>query len=424
MLFSIPRKSIINVETSTLRSKLPALFEEPELSSSGEDSDSDEEMGSGSEDEEEPSLDSWSSLILIMIYEHLNPSSAWKPYLDVLPSSFDTPMFWSPAELQHLQASASVSKIGKASAERMFTKLILPAVRANPSVFAGSESLSDADLIALSHRMGSTIMAYAFDLESDDDEEDSEEDGWVEDREGKALLGMVPMADMMNADAEFNAHVHHGDDALTVTSLRTIRAGEEILNYYGPHPNSDLLRRYGYVTPKHARHDVVEVSWFLVEQAASSVLGLHMDALEKLHEAIEDEEELEDTFVLERPPPELTPEGTFAAEGSQNTAEVPEDLVEQLKFLLKTAKMQNPGLLEDKRKRDDALKQILRVVVHAIASQYPTSTMEDQRLLGENKVQGREKMAVVVRLGEKKILEEVAVSLEDEQEGSSKRARA
>lgn len=91
--------------------------------------------------------------------------------------------------------------------------------------------------------MGSTIMAFAFDLETDD--EDDGEDGWVEDGEGKSLMGMVPMADVLNADAHSNAHVNHGDMSLAVTSLRPIKAGEEILNYYGPHPNSELLRRYG-----------------------------------------------------------------------------------------------------------------------------------------------------------------------------------
>jgi hypothetical protein len=53
-----------------------------------------------------------------------------------------------------------------------------------------------------------------------------------------------------------------------MTSLRKITAGEEVLNYYGPLPNSDLLRRYGYVTAKHSLHDVAEVSWDLVAKVA------------------------------------------------------------------------------------------------------------------------------------------------------------
>ena len=54
--------------------------------------------------------------------------------------------------------------------------------------------------------MGSTIMAYAFDLENDEDKPDAEDedDEWVEDREGRLTMGMVPMADILNADVVFN----------------------------------------------------------------------------------------------------------------------------------------------------------------------------------------------------------------------------
>lgn len=78
------------------------------------------------------------------------------------------------------------------------------------------------------------------------------------------------------------AHVNHGDDELTVTALRSIKAGEEILSYYGPHPNSELLRRYGYVTERHSRYDVVEVSWDMIEAAAVSQLQLPQEAWAKV----------------------------------------------------------------------------------------------------------------------------------------------
>lgn len=72
---------------------------------------------------------------------------------------------------------------------------------------------------------------------------------------------LVSIQNFANA---LQAHVNHGDESLTVTALRPIKPGEEILNYYGPHPNSELLRRYGYVTRKHSRYDVVEIPWSLV----------------------------------------------------------------------------------------------------------------------------------------------------------------
>lgn len=199
MLFTIPRKSIINIETSELRAKLPALFSDEGIS-----------QGKADDDDSSSQLDAWSSLILILIYEHLlGAASAWKPYFDVLPANFETPMFWAAEDLASLQTSATVGKIGRESAEDMFRGILLPAIRSNGAVFAGSEGMSDEQLVSLAHRMGSTIMAYAFDLENDEDrDEDDEEDGWVEDRDGKAMMGMVPMADILNADAEFNVSAH------------------------------------------------------------------------------------------------------------------------------------------------------------------------------------------------------------------------
>lgn len=67
-----------------------------------------------------------------------------------------------------------------------------------------------------------------------------------------------------------------------MTSLRPIKAGEEILNYYGPHPNSELLRRYGYVTEKHSRYDVVEIPWDIVESALSANFGIPSQVLEQI----------------------------------------------------------------------------------------------------------------------------------------------
>lgn len=42
-------------------------------------------------------------------------------------------------------------------------------------------------------------------------------------------------------------------------AVRPIKSGEEVLNDYGPLPRSEQLRRYGYISLKNARYDVVEL---------------------------------------------------------------------------------------------------------------------------------------------------------------------
>lgn len=190
-LFAIPRSAIINVETSELPKKLPKVFE---AAFEGEDEDT------------EP-IDAWESLIMVMIYEYLQgEKSPWKPYLDILPTKFDTPMFWSEAELKELEGTVLTHKIGKQSSDEKLLSRVVPVVMQNPSTFypEGSSQLSENAVLSLAHRMGSTVMAYAFDLENEEDDVEEEEDGWVVDKDAQRMLGMVPMADILNANADFN----------------------------------------------------------------------------------------------------------------------------------------------------------------------------------------------------------------------------
>lgn len=143
-----------------------------------------------------------------MVYEHLQgDASQWKPYLDVLPTTFDTPMFWTEAELKELEGTVLThDKIGRQTSDDKFRTRIVPVVMQNPNVFypAGRHQLSEDDLLSLAHQMGSTIMAYAFDLDNDEEEDEEDEDGWMIDRDAQKMLGMVPMADILNANADFN----------------------------------------------------------------------------------------------------------------------------------------------------------------------------------------------------------------------------
>lgn len=395
-LFVVPRKSIISIENSALSKKLPQIFTTLK-----------DQAHSNDIDEDEIELpDPWLDLILVMIYEYLQGSaSEWKPYFDVLPSSFDTLMFWNDAELSELQASTVRSKIGKTSADEMFTTKVLPTIHAHSEVFypANSARLSDNDLITLAHKMGSTIMAYAFDLEkdSDSDNDADEEDGWAVDKDGLMSMGMVPVADMLNADASFNAHLHHGEDALTMTSLRAIAAGDQVMNYYGPLPNCDLLRRYGYTSAQHARYDVVEMTW-------ETVLGAIKDVFAGKQLGTPEEEEVEDGFVLERESGEPDESGVnnFAAQFTG----FPEELEIQVYQVIAPA----VGIDVDGGKADKAQRQRLKnafweVMARAIPmrqSQYATTVQQDEELYRNPAVQGRHRMAVEVRLGEKYILQE------------------
>jgi N-lysine methyltransferase SETD6 len=149
-----------------------------------------------------------------MLYEYLNQdASNWAPYFNVLPSQFNTLMFWEDDELAELQASAVVQKIGKREADETFTKVLVPVVTEFAEIFFSgderakerAEDMVKPHNILMMHKMGSLIMAYAFDVEPTNPERDVDEEGYASEDEDEALpKGMVPMADMLNADADKN----------------------------------------------------------------------------------------------------------------------------------------------------------------------------------------------------------------------------
>jgi len=189
-----------------------------------------------------------------MLTQALKQESKWSPYLAILPQDLESLVFWSEPELLELQASSVVKKIGKAGAEDMFSKHIVPMGLHNYNT-------------DMAHRVASIIMAYAFDIPekaiSDDDDSIEEESDELVSEDGedeKIILSMVPLADMLNADADRNNARLCCDNAnLEMRAIKYIKQGSEILNDYGQLPQSDLLRRYGYITENYAAFDVAEI---------------------------------------------------------------------------------------------------------------------------------------------------------------------
>lgn len=432
-LFTIPRDAIISVETSDLAKKLPELFDHTASATNGDElEDQDEESSAASSD----LPTSWLDLILILLHESLRHTSKWQPYLSILPSSpqdFNTLMFWTPSDLSTLQASAIPTKIGRDSADQIFRSRILPVVKQHADIFYGTNDptvhLSDDTLITTCHIIGSLIMSYAFDLQPDEDDDSSDaasttsqasnsnNDGWTEDRSKPPTMGMVPMADMLNADAEFNAHLSHGDDALTMTSLRTIHAGEEVLNYYGPLPNGELLRRYGYASAKHARYDVVELNWDLVKtciteeatqlstsEASSKQVKETLASIER-----DEDKEVTDGFIIDRESGDPTEEGLCPTEAK--FTKFPEDLVDVVGEVIGGAllNVNKKSRMTDEERRKELKRRVLmtmRRIVEKRAAEYGTSIEQDEELLARQETVGRLRMAIEVRLEEKRLLRE------------------
>ena len=403
VLFRIPRTAVLSVENSILAAEIPAATLQ--------------------------SLGPWLALILVMLYEDANgAASNWSPYFAVLPSEFDSLMFWSDDELAELQASAVVDKIGRAGADRLFLEQLLPVItECADAFFAGdpraqqkaAELHSPAGLARM-HRMGSLIMAYAFDMEPATSTRAVDEEGYASEDEDAALpKGMVPLADMLNADAgRCNARLFYQDRCLEMRALKPIGAGEEIFNDYGPLPRADLLRRYGYVTDNYAQYDVVEIPLELVTAHLIAADLLDQERLDYL-----DEQDVIDGGY------DIVASSPFTLQ---------ESLSPELVMLVETLLL--PGDEFDRLKRKGKLPRsehitpkgagLLLQILQARTAQYATSLAYDlQRTASASTStsEHRHAMALAVRIGEKQLLKEAAEALAEmiARDGvSSKRQRS
>ncbi|KAH7393112.1 hypothetical protein BKA64DRAFT_76771 [Cadophora sp. MPI-SDFR-AT-0126] len=374
-LFVIPRSAVLNTTTAlspTDTATLPAILEMP----------------------------SWLALTAIILAEGQRQDSKWAPYLALLPRELDSLVFWSEAELKELQASTVVNKIGRSAAEDMFSQHIAPLNLENGS-------------LEMCHRVASIIMAYAFDIPekaSQDETQNTEEgDDLVSDdgEDERTTLSMIPLADMLNADATMNnARLCCYNEDLEMRSIKPISKGEEILNDYGQLPQSDLLRRYGYTTDNYAVYDVAELSTesiltlLTTEQLLSSnetLPPLSREQLDRRVDLAQREGVYEDSYDI--------------CHSGPDGPSISDDLLGFIYLLLldeeNLAAIESSQASMSSRSKlaTGLVGQVLASVLESRAKEYATTAEEDRALLQVGNLTRRHTMAIKVRLGEKEVLE-------------------
>ncbi|KAI0088157.1 SET domain-containing protein [Irpex rosettiformis] len=400
----------------------------------------------------------WAGLILCMMWEEAQGAeSKWDGYMSILPSEFDTPMFWSEAELDELKGTSVVDKIGEADAEKDFHDKVLPVIQSRSDLFP-SEAIIQYYTLERYHVMGSRVLSRSFQVskwegEAEDQDnvpteantsvdsaamdvdaspspsehkEDHDEDDEDDNEDNPADVAMVPMADMLNARYESeNAKLFYEEHNLKMITTKAIMAGEQIWNTYGDPPNSDLVRRYGHVdllplqpplSGSGNMADNVEIRADLVVHAVSKLKGnlaVHQERIDWWLEEAED-----DTFVV------------------FTDCDLPQELISLTRLLLQSEaewiKTQTKGKLPKPMVDSDLLSVAIEVLQSRLA-EYPTSVQEDEALLADGTLSTNVRNAVVVRLGEKRILAGTIAGARsqlersqasDSSKGNSKRKRA
>lgn len=390
-LFSIPRASILTNETTDLPANIRKELDHP-----------------------------WLSLILVMVHEYLKGTeSSWYPYFNLLPETFDSLMFWSDEELQLLKGSAVVDKIGKESADSTFTEQLIPLIAQHANIFQTAGRSND-ELLSLCHRMGSTIMAYAFDLEKPEPSQPhKEEEEWEEEESAISLpKGMIPLADMLNANADHNnAKLFYQDDKVVMKTLQPVRAGEELFNDFGPLPRSDLLRRYGYVTDQYAKYDVVEISEELIREQAAIAIGVGGGGVQQEEKEKKKKKDLEDkwTYAEEQGITDDAYDIARANCSAEQQQQFPEELCILLNLLVLPSaefeKLKKRDKLPKAELTSDAKKLLRAILVHRYAD-YPVEMLVPSSM-GAGGRTSRFAMAEQVIMGEKQVLQEAVAAVSE-----------
>lgn len=337
-----------------------------------------------------------------MISEGAKPDSKWAPYLAVLPQQLDSLVFWTDSEIKELQASAVVNKIEKAKAEAMFSQHIVPLELENSNT-------------ELCHQVASVIMAYAFDIPekvvdtmNGDMSHEQDGDDLVSDNEEDepTVLSMIPLADMLNADADRNnVRLCCDNEDLEMRTIKPIRNGQELFNDYGSLPRSDLLRRYGYITNEYAIYDVVEISTEnLISlfkrdgQSGNQEFQLDTADLEKRIALCQREDVYDESYDLRRSGPD--------------GPSIPDEMLAMLFILLlneeSLAKLSSSEMYVPSRSKieTELIGLVLGTLLGQREKEYATTIEEDAALLRAENLPHRTRMAIQVRFGEKLVLQD------------------
>jgi len=216
-MLEIPHAAILSRETGLVYSRLRPLLENSALGQ-----------------------DTFMGLVLLLMFESEQADSYWSPFLAMMPSDFDTPLFWSDEHLSIIEGTPLYSETVelKRMLLRAHEKEIIALKPKFPDILTGVNFSLDKFLWAVS-----TVWNRAYWLDEDD-----------------TLPGIVPMADMMNhsgdkglslkaygkADYRFDAT----SQCFIVTSCYVYLPGDEVFTSYGHKDNDSLLADYGFILAK------------------------------------------------------------------------------------------------------------------------------------------------------------------------------
>ncbi|XP_020204815.1 ribulose-1,5 bisphosphate carboxylase/oxygenase large subunit N-methyltransferase, chloroplastic [Cajanus cajan] len=326
-------------------------------------------------------LKPWLAVALFLIRERSRADSIWKHYFAVLPKETDSTIYWSEEELTELQGTQllnttlSVKEYVQNEFRRLEEEIILP----NKNLFPSPITLDD--------------FFWAF--------------GILRSRAFSRLrnenLVVIPLADLINHSARVTTEDHayeikgaaglfSWDYLFSLRSPLSLKAGDQVYIQYDLNKsNAELALDYGFIEPNADRN-----AYTLTLQISESD-PFYDDKLDIAESSGFGEKAYFDIFHNQPLPPGLLPYLRLVAVGGTDA------------FLLESLFRNSIwGHLEVPVSRDneELICRVVRETCKTALAGYHTTIEEDQKLK-ETKLDSRLAIAVGIREGEKKLLQQI-----------------
>ena len=174
----------------------------------------------------QPPLPHHTLLAIFLLHERLLSDSVWRPYLDSLPISHSTPLFWGREDRKRLQGTTAETLLAANELEHFETYSRLT-----------TATFTFGDFCWARTTVTSRIFKYYVN--------------------GQAVEGLVPLADMLNHSNTPNCNWFYDDasSCFLVQSAKIIPSQFELHDSYGGKCNSRFLVNYGFTLEDNAANN-------------------------------------------------------------------------------------------------------------------------------------------------------------------------
>ncbi|XP_035217158.1 actin-histidine N-methyltransferase-like isoform X2 [Stegodyphus dumicola] len=183
-------------------------------------------------------------LAMHLLMEYLNPDSFWKPYISILPSTFDTVLYFTLEELQELQGSPVLDEV---------FKLLRSVARQYCYFFQLFQNDSYAKSLNIGQYFTYDLYRWAVSAVMTRQNVIPSADG------SQQVTSLVPFFDMCNhINGKLSTDFNLEQDSLISYACQQFLKGEEVCMFYGPRTNAEFFAHNGFVYLDN-ENDAVEI---------------------------------------------------------------------------------------------------------------------------------------------------------------------